>query len=253
MNRRTNKLIKKLRGKKFDDRIRAAEELGKTGDPEAINPLIETLKEILEDANAHQNSELLGISAAKSLTQLGVDHTNTLIEFLNSRNPVTAARAAVALGELKRRDILEHLFAKVSCRDPLVRSQVVWALGETGMGDKRVEDTLRDLACSDPDGYVKGRAQEALEKLGVGGELLKVIVVPATGGQPHTLEVNSKTTVKLLKKQVGKIMHVKYNKIVLSFENRMLQDDLTLLEEGVKDKSELYMICLPKHKKLIMI
>ncbi|MEM3563803.1 MAG: HEAT repeat domain-containing protein [Candidatus Jordarchaeaceae archaeon] len=243
MDKKTKKLINKLRNGEYDDRVRAAEELGKTGDPEAVNPLLETLKEVLRDKDAYPNLEL-GISAAKSLTRLGVDHTDTLKEFLNSYNPVAAAKAATALGELKRRDSIDYLLAKVSHLDPLIRSQVVWALGEVGKGDKRVENTLRGLAAGDPDGHVRGKAQEALEKL-VGEELLEVEVVLAVGRQSHVLKVDSKTTVRLLKKQVGTLVNVEDKQIVLSFEGRILGDDSTLLEEGVKDKSKIYLILRP--------
>lgn len=244
MNRKTKKLIKKLRSENYNDKVRAAEELGKTGDPEAINPLIETLEEVLRNRNAYPNLEL-GIKIAKSLTLLGVDHTNTLKEFLNSHNPIDVVRAAIALGELRRKDAIECLLAKLNNRDPLVRSHVILALGEIGEADKKVVETLRSLAANDLDGYVRKRAKEALEKLAKEKELLEVEVVPAKGGKSYVLKVNSKITVKLFKKQVGKLMHVKDSKIILSLEGKTLDDNLTLLEGGVKNKSKLYVIRLP--------
>ncbi len=244
MNRKTKKLINKLRKGKYKEKLEAANELGKTGDVEAIEPLSETLTKALEEMDTNSDLEVLGVTAAKSLTQLGVDHTDTLIKSLDSYNPVAASKAATALGELKRQDAIEYLLAKVSHREPLIRSQVVWALGEVGRGDKKVEETLRNVVASDSDGYVRRRAREALGKLAKVDEVVEVEVVPAAGRQSITLKVNSKTTVKLLKHQIGKLMRVKANKILLSFEGRTLDDDLNLLAEGVKDKSRLYVIRL---------
>jgi len=240
---KTKKLIKKLKKGKYDEKIKAADELGKTGDPEAIIPLKETLKGAMRDANVRSN--LLAISTAKSLTQLGIDHTDTLVKYLNSYTPIVAASAAVALGELKRQESIKHLLEKVNHSDPLVRSKIVWALGEVGRGDKKVEETIRNLSLDDPDSYVKEKAQEALEKFEAWEELLEIEVIPARGGQSHILKVNSKTTIKLLKHQIGKSMRIKTNKIILSSRGRILNDESTLHAEGINDKSKIYIIKHP--------
>ncbi len=89
------------------------------------------------------------------------DHIEIVLPAL--RDPVRAAWAARALGEIRNNRALGPLVAAMRSADAEVRRACIWALGE--MADSRAVATLM-AATSDDDYDVRRGALEALDKLG---------------------------------------------------------------------------------------
>lgn len=164
-------------------RLRAIKGLGKSGDKQAIEPLVETLLSTSDDAGVREE-------AGAALTELGwvpadPEHeiaialaersrfeatiaqgaavVGSLINALESKYPWIRWEAATALGKIGDRWALDSLVLML--RDPHKTAREMAALALKRLGDPRAIDALL-AARQDSNQYVVKEVSEALHALG---------------------------------------------------------------------------------------
>ncbi len=153
--------LRQLRSKDSEKRWRAAEELGKSGDPRAVEPLLEALrtgicKEVLWALRRLNDQRALP----------------GLVEALKSPFSSYRSLAVLALGEMGDPRAVPELVLKLTDIDADVRRDVCKALGQ--LRDQRAVGPLV-AALSDAEHSVRMEAAEALGDIG-GPEAERVLV-----------------------------------------------------------------------------
>jgi len=140
-----------------DDLVRsyAAEALGNIGDPRAVEPLINVLKD--------DNKWWVREKAAKALGEIGDAAIDPLIVALKDNDIGVRENAAEALGEIGDARAVEPLMVALKDNDSRVRFSAAKALGE--IGDLRAVIQLI-AALKDNDHLVRSYAAVALGKTG---------------------------------------------------------------------------------------
>lgn len=178
-SRTTKRLVSLLRGRRFAPRIgtypgplvhfiartepastvrrEAARALGRIGDPRALEPLIDSLRD------GHEDGQVVA-TAARALGELGhTEATPALVRALKDARlgvRVAAASALVSVGDSRA---VPSLSETLRAADPGLRAIAARALGNIG-GSPAVA-SLRD-ALDDGDGNVRKAAVEALGRTG---------------------------------------------------------------------------------------
>ena len=109
-------LVKALKDKDPMVRGDAAEILGKIGDSQAVEPLIEALKDIVQ------------FIAAESLKKIGEPAIEPLIKALKNKDTLIQSGAARALGEIRDKRAVEPLTKALSYGGIIVQSAAAEAL-----------------------------------------------------------------------------------------------------------------------------
>jgi len=113
-------------------RRRAARALGQLGDPSAVEPLINALKD---------KSSRVRVSATEALVKIGDPHAvEPLIATLKDENERVRREAVIVLGQLGDSRAVEPLIAALKDEEHSVRSTAAGALGE--IGDPRAVEPL---------------------------------------------------------------------------------------------------------------
>ncbi|MDD3566085.1 MAG: HEAT repeat domain-containing protein [Methanothrix sp.] len=115
-----------------DARENAVLALGESGDPRAIDPLIEALKDKDVQVRLWAASDLGDFGDPKAVAPL--------IEALKDERPVVQLWAASSLVKLGKAEYFNRITAMLDNGDPYLYSEVIMALGETG--DPRAIDPL---------------------------------------------------------------------------------------------------------------
>ena len=151
----TDSLVTRLNDEDSFVREEAAQALGESGSPRAVEPLITLLKD--EDYFVREE-------AAQALGALGSPQAvEPLIARLSDEDPDVrwmAARSLVELGSLRA---VEPLVARFTDEDPDVRAEAAQILGE--LGSPRAVEPLITLL-KDEDYFVRAEAAQALGELG---------------------------------------------------------------------------------------
>ena len=148
------------------ERQRAAIALGNLGNTEAVEPLMNALKD--ED-------DFVRNFAARSLGKLGDSRAvDSLIQAMKDKNLLVRRSAVIALGNLGSSKALDPLTEAAKNGDDIVRRAAIESLGN--LGDARGIETLIE-ALRDEDIYVRDGAAEALIHVGAAAlpELVKVL------------------------------------------------------------------------------
>ena len=191
-------LLKALKDKDADVRLKAAEALGKLGDAQAVELLIEVLNydedsdvrqeaawalgqiddprtidplsyASVKDANGYVRDEAY---EALQKNAIGGNTKDTrsvdpIIGALKDEDQRVRDRAAQALGQLKNAAATDSLIEALNDENSDVRQEAAWALGQ--IEDPRTVDPLSYASVKDANGYVREEAYEALQKNDIGG------------------------------------------------------------------------------------
>lgn len=146
-------LIKALSYKDPEIRKEAIEVLGKINNPDAVEPLIQALKD-----------EYWGVRwyAVRALGKIGEPAVGGLIQALKNRFEDIPREAAEALGKIGE-PAVESLIKALDDKDEYTRGKAAVVLGEIGT-KKAVVPLINAL--SDKDKYVRKTASQALGKIG---------------------------------------------------------------------------------------
>jgi hypothetical protein len=148
-------LIEELEHPEYTVRESAASDLGKMGDPGAVEPLIKALKD-----EAWQVRD----TAAEALGEIGDSRAVTpLVEALQDEAWQVRMMAAYALGYIGDPKAVEPLIKALEDEESSVRRGAAFALGR--MDDPRAADPLV-AALQDEESSVRETASEALRKMG---------------------------------------------------------------------------------------
>jgi HEAT repeat protein len=121
----------KLSGPDLNDRVRAAETLGRLGDPRAVGPLVDTLK------TARETKLIVG--AARALGMLGDRRAvGPLIASSHSEDVQVRTASIAALGRLGDDAADDTLFAAARDKEPVVREAAVESLARLGISAERL-------------------------------------------------------------------------------------------------------------------
>ena len=144
-------LIAALSDRSLSVQEKAAWSLGEIGDPKAVEPLVAALK---------SENPFLRRNIAQALAKIGQPSVKPLITLLKEDWGVrgNAAYALVAMGDLA----VPSLIATLGDKKVFVRWYSAWALGEI-KDPKAVEPLI--AALGDKDGYVRWNAGWALKKI----------------------------------------------------------------------------------------
>jgi HEAT repeat protein len=155
-NKDVKGLIKALDYKKdYNVRRRAVEALGKIGDPKAVDPLINALKD--EDEYVRKN-------AAGALGKIGDPKAvDPLINALKDDDIGVRWRVVEALGKLGDPKAVDPLTNALKDENKYMRQGAAEALGK--IGDPKAVDALIN-ALKDEEWFMRHRAAEALGKIG---------------------------------------------------------------------------------------
>ncbi len=148
-------LIQELEHPKFTIRESAASDLGKMGDPRAVEPLIKALKD-----EAWQVRD----TAAEALGQIGDPRAvEPLVEALQDEASQVRMIAAYALGYIGDPRAVEPLVKALKDKAWQARMGAAYALGH--IGDPKAVEPLAE-ALQDEESSVRETASEALRKMG---------------------------------------------------------------------------------------
>jgi len=135
-----------------NERIRAAEALGRIGEP-AIEPLMEALREERWDTRS---------SAIAALEKIGLSAADVFHKALTDDDWFVRAAAAKALGQIKDPNAVQSLIGALSDKKWFVRERAAEALGR--IGEPAIEPLMEAL--KDRHGVVRERAAEILGRIG---------------------------------------------------------------------------------------
>ncbi|MGZ4901842.1 MAG: HEAT repeat domain-containing protein [Halobacteriota archaeon] len=161
---RIERLIDKLvKCQSSKERIKAAEALGKIGEP-AIEPLIVALEKERWDVRS---------SAIMVLERIGQPAARAFQIALTDDDWFVRASAAKALGQIKAHTAVNSLIDCLSDKDWFVRERAAEALGK--IGEPAIEPLI--AALKDRNGFVRERAAEILGAIGNGRALRPLMEV----------------------------------------------------------------------------
>jgi len=161
-------LINVLNSVDNEIRDRAAETLGKMGDPLAIPPLIRALDD---------KDEVVRGSAAEALGKIGEQSAVPgLIKALTDNSSYVRYRVAGALGDIGSSEAVPHLVKAIADEYNIVRQWAADALGDIG-DPQAIPCLFRTLTDQDEEEFVRDSAAEALANIGVPAitQLIKVL------------------------------------------------------------------------------
>ncbi len=152
-----DRLISALKSPKADIRREAADALGASRDPRAVQPLIESLRD---------GEDRVRQAAADSLGKMGDLALEPLLSLLGDPQVRVRQLAAKALGDIRDPRAVEPLITTLGDADLGVRRQAAFALGP--LKDSRAVRPLAGAAAKDPILYVteKDPATAALVAMG---------------------------------------------------------------------------------------
>lgn len=153
----TEGLIKALHNKRnVFARMEAARALGDLGDPKAIDPLVDALKDRYRPVRDF---------AAEALGKLGGDPrgVEVFLEYVKDSKSMAREEGATALGKIGDRSAAEALIALLNDESFFVRQSAMISLGK--IGDMRATEPLIPLL-KDEDKDIRESASSALGSLG---------------------------------------------------------------------------------------
>ncbi|MBW7863189.1 MAG: HEAT repeat domain-containing protein [Candidatus Hydrogenedentes bacterium] len=149
--------VKRLQSKDSDERLAAAEALGRLGDARAIDPLTEALG----DANRNVRK-----AAAAALERLGVFEVEPHLRALQAKSAEVRLKAARALGQLGDPRAVQPLIQTLGDPDTPVRRAAVSALESLGqLGERRAIEALIRVLREAMDPVSAKNAETALMEL----------------------------------------------------------------------------------------
>ena len=152
-----NAIIPKLNDENEYVRQHFAQILGELGDANAVESLIEVLKD------KEETGRVRGY-AAKALGSIGdAKAVEPLIEVLDDNNIYVRRDVAEALGKIGDARAVEPLIAALKDKDRYMRVSATEALGS--IGDARAVEPLKGAVLKDRNKFVRIRAKEALEEI----------------------------------------------------------------------------------------
>ena len=183
-------LLKKLKDRVTEVRLISAWALGRIGDPDIINPILESLV---------RTSRLAGMRLASTVFELGTRAVIPLIVALNHADSAVRVLALHLIAEIKDkntvRKVIEHTRPSETLEVRLAAFKALGTIGQASAADCLVAglsdaawqvraQAARSLGCiagfgaipplvramDDPNWWVKRNAGEALSKLGIQGE-----------------------------------------------------------------------------------
>lgn len=147
-----------LRGSESDERLEGARQLARSGDPEAVAPLI---------AAVSDDDMRVRIKAIDGLGNLRANEaTNLLVQqlFLKSTTPAEQRRVLAALGKIRDPRSTEPICEFLSQDlDQETRGTAIFALGE--IGDAAAVDALEGFVANEEDPLNSRLASEAIHKI----------------------------------------------------------------------------------------
>jgi HEAT repeat protein len=148
-------LIPLLNHRKARVRWYVADQLGKIGDPRAVDALIVALKD---------SHWLVRLHAAKALGRIGnLRAIESLVNAISDESPFVRRRVAVALGKFDNDNVISSLATALSDLDKSVRVGAIQGL--SGVRSSYAISLIASVV-RDPNANVSWRAVEALEKIG---------------------------------------------------------------------------------------
>jgi HEAT repeat protein len=149
-------LLKDLRSEDRRLRRKAAEELGRLGDEQAISGLIGALRDSDQFVSA---ASALALGELKA--KLAVD---ILVELLRSPSTEVRGSSAQALGRIGDTKATQALLSLLNDPEVYPRSAALGALGR--IGDASIITNLTSILVKDPESQVRTSAAEALGRIG---------------------------------------------------------------------------------------
>ena len=152
-----NAIIPKLNDENEYVRQHVAQILGELGDANAVESLIEVLKD------KEETGRVRGY-AAKALESIGdAKAVEPLIEVLDNNNIYVRRDVAEALRKIGDARAVEPLIAALKDKDRYMRVSATEALGS--IGDARAVEPLKEAVLNDRNKFVRMHAKDALEKI----------------------------------------------------------------------------------------
>jgi HEAT repeat protein len=163
-------LIKAFQSHEFSLDWKAADALGQTGDPRAIEPLMQST------LHGDDRKRRFAAEALKKFSGAGV--TGQLLKALKEGEGHVREKAAYALGGCVDKEVVEALLPALEDREDDVREAVHWALGKAaiqGFFPKSRAKKLFTEALKDPTFGVRAKGVWALGELG-GAEVVEILI-----------------------------------------------------------------------------